>query len=291
MRDRRWATGVVGAALVIAGVMLTSPPAIAEEGLDTEATSRYVVDATRTTVRATVTIDLENISPNRSTSSGVVFYYFDSYTVPVPAGATNVRARSGERSLAVSLRRTDDPSTRLARISFPRLTYGERRIVELTFDAPGATPRSSDTTRVGPGYATFAVYGFGDSGSNRVEVVAPSAMKFDSSRDDFTSTESGSTATHRLTAVDDSGGSWAVVSLRDPAQVEERPVMVSDTEVLLVGYPDDQKWLDFVDDKVQAGIPALEKLVGTPWPGGLQRIREDPTPSVRGYDGWFDPSG
>ncbi|MGL5850668.1 MAG: hypothetical protein ACRCZD_07775, partial [Phycicoccus sp.] len=291
MQVRRWMTGGVGVALVAASVVVASPRAVAEEGLQTRATSRYVVDAKRTTVRATVTVDLENVTPNRSTSSGVVFYYFDSYTVPVPAGATGVRARSGERTLEVSLRRTEDPSTRLARVSFPRLTYGQRRTVVLTFDAPGAAPRSSDGTRVGPGYATFAVYGFGDAGRNRVEVVAPSTMVFDSTRDDFTSTESGSTTTHVLTASDDGGGSWAVVSLRDPKQVEERPVSVSDTEVLLVGYPDDRKWLDFVGGKVKSGIPSLEKLVGTPWPGGLQRIREDPTPSVRGYDGWFDPSG
>ena len=32
----------------------------------------------------------------------------------------------------------------------------------------------------------------------------------------------------------------------------------------------------------------LEKLTGTPWPGGLERIREDASPSLRGYDGWFD---
>ena len=38
------------------------------------------------------------------------------------------------------------------------------------------------------------------------------------------------------------------------------------------------------------GIPALEKLVGAKWPGGLERIREDASPSLRGYDGWFDPT-
>lgn len=278
-------------ALAAAAAVVGAPPARAEEGLETGASTRYVLDAARTTVRGTVTLDLRNVTPSRSTSGGVVFYYFDSYTVPVPAGAENVRAESGGRRLGVSLRRTDDPSTRLAEVSFPRLTYGQRRQVVLTFDAPGEAPRSADGTRVGPGYATFAVYGFGDAGRNRVEVVAPAAMTFDSTRDDFESATTGATATHTLTAVDDGGGSWAVVSLRDPEQVEEQPVSVSGTDVLLVGYPDDPKWLDFTSTKVAAGIPALERLVGTDWPGGLQRIREDPTPSVRGFDGWFDPGG
>jgi hypothetical protein len=36
------------------------------------------------------------------------------------------------------------------------------------------------------------------------------------------------------------------------------------------------------------GVPVLEELVGTPWPGGLTTVREDRSVNVRGYDGWFD---
>ena len=62
------------------------------------------------------------------------------------------------------------------------------------------------------------------------------------------------------------------------------------TSLLLNGFQDDPKWADFVADRVTTGLPVLEKLVGAPWPGGLERIREDASPSLRGYDGWFDPS-
>ena len=68
----------------------------------------------------------------------------------------------------------------------------------LTFDVPGEKPRAKDSTRVGPGYATFAVYGVGDAGRNTVEVVAPSSMTFDATSDDFTSEEKGSTTTHTV---------------------------------------------------------------------------------------------
>ena len=287
------AAGVVVLASLVAqpAQSATAPPtaaalAVADEGLATAATSRYVLDARRTTVEASVRIELRNVAPD----DGDVYYYFDAFAVPVPAGARSVRARSEGSALDVSLRRTEDPSTRLARISFPDLRYGRSRTIELTFEVPGASPRSDDSTRVGPGYATFAVYGVGDEGRNTVEVVAPSSMRFDATSDEFSADASGSTTTHKATATDAEGGFWAVVSLRDPAAVEERAVDVAGTSLLLSGYPDDTKWVDFVAARVVEGIPALERLVGTPWPGGLERIREDASPTLRGYDGWFDPS-
>ena len=281
-RSRRmpWAAVLVAAAAALA------QPALADEGLTTEARSRYVLDAKATTVEARISLELTNVTPDR----GNTFYFYNAFTVPVPAGAERVRARSGDRSLDVSLLRTEDPSTRLARISFPNLRFGQSRAIELTFDVPGEKPRSEDSTRVGPGYATFAVYGVGDPGRNTVEVVAPSAMTFDATSDDFTVSEEGSTTTHTATATTDDGGFWAVVSLRDPERTDERTVDVAGTSLLLNGFQDDPRWAEFVADRVSTGLPVLEKLVGSPWPGGLERIREDASPSLRGYDGWFDPS-
>ncbi|OLT53161.1 hypothetical protein [Cellulosimicrobium sp. CUA-896] len=45
---------------------------------------------------------------------------------------------------------------------------------------------------------------------------------------------------------------------------------------------------DFVEQQVTAGLPVLEEVVGHPWPGGLEVIREDVSPQVIGY-AWFDP--
>ena len=281
--SRRRAPWVTALATV---VVLLAQPALADEGLATGATSRYVLDAKRTTVRATVTIELRNTTPD----DGDIYYFYNAFSVPVPAGAENVRARSNGSTLSVDLRGTDDASTRLARISFPNLLFGRSRTITLTFDVPGEPPRSKDTTRVGPGYASFAVYGVGDTGRTTVEVVAPTSMTFDATSDAFSSVENGATTTHTSTSSDDGGGFFAVVSLRDPEQTQERTVDVAGTSLVLRGFKDDKKWADFVADRVTTGIPALEKLVGTPWPGGLERIREDAAPSVYGYDGWFDPS-
>ena len=273
-------------ALAVVAVLVGAPPASADDGLATAATSRYVLDEKATTVEATIRLDLRNVAPDR----GNTYYFYNAFSVPVPAGAEKVRARSNGSSLPVDVRRTEDPSTDLARISFPDLRYGRSRSIDLTFEVPGEKPRARDGTRVGPGYATFAVYGLGDPGQSTVEVVAPSTMTFDATSDDFTATQSGDTTTQTATTTNDEGGFWAVVSLRDPERTDERPVDAAGTSLLLNGFQDDPKWADFVADRVTTGLPVLEKLVGAPWPGGLERIREDASPSLRGYDGWFDPS-
>ncbi len=280
-RTRRRATWAVALAV---GAVLVAQPALADDGLSTRGRSRYVLDPKATTVTGTVTIDLRNTTPSR----GGVLYYYDGFTVPVPAGATALRARSGGSSLGVSLRPSDDPSTRLARISFPRLVYGSSRTITLTFQVPGEKPRARDSTRVGPGHASFAVYGVGDAGRNTVDVVAPTSMTFVATSDDFTSTQHGTTTTHTSTTTSDGGGSRAAVSLRDPTRTDERTVEVDGTSVELDGFEDDPGWGRFVAEQVTRGVPALEKLVGVPWPGGLARIREVDSPTLRGYDGWFD---
>ena len=282
-RTRRRGSWAV--ALAVSAV-LVGQPALADDGLATGGRSRYVLDPKSTTVDATVTIDLRNTSPDR----GGFSYFYDGFSVPVPAGAENVRARSGGSSLPVSLKGTEDPSTKLAQISFPNLNYGGSRTITLTFEVPGEKPRAKDSTRVGPGYASFAVYGVGDPGRNLVEVVAPSSMTFDSTSDAFTSVEKGTLTTHSSDAVSPGGGSWAVVSLRDPARKDERVVDAAGVSLLLDGFQDDPRWSRFVAGQVTQGIPALERLVGAKWPGGLERIREDASPSLRGYDGWFDPT-
>ena len=246
-RHRPWVGQ--GATLVIAAVLL-GQPALADEGLSTGATSRYVLDPKTTVVEVDISLELRNLKPDQ----GNTYYYYDEFTVSVPAGAEDLRARSGGSSLRVRLTGTDDPSTALARISFPDLRYGRSRTIELTYTVPGEEPRDQDSTRVGPGYATFAVEGLGDPGRSTVEVVAPTSMTFDATSDDFTASAKGFTTTHTATTSED-GGFWAVVSLRDPAGSQERSVEVSGTSLLLSGYPDDSRWADFVADRSPTGCP------------------------------------
>lgn len=272
------ALGLVGAGAVVAA------PALADEGLHEESRSRFVLAPGATSVAATVTTTLRNDTPD----VGATFYYWDGYGIPVPAGAQDVRATSDGAELPVTLSPTEDPDTALAGVRFSPLRYGRTRTVEWTFTVPGEPVRSPGYTRVGEGYATFAVQGWGDPGQVSVEVVLPASMTFDATTDAFQETASGDTVTYTATPSGDEEGVWAVVSARDPDVADRWPFSVGATMLTLEAFPGDREWIDFVTDRVTVGLPVLEELVGHPWPGGLDVIREDVSPQVLGY-AWFDP--
>jgi hypothetical protein len=274
-----------GLGILVLTAALFGTPALADDGLSTGATSRYVIDAKG---RRAEGRRHPRAAQHHTRPGGTGTSYYNFFTVPVPAGAENLRASSGGSTLKVRLSDSEDPSTALARISFPDLRHGRSRTIRLTYTVPGEKPRAADSTRVGPGYATFSVNGFGDAGRNTVQVVAPTSMTFDATSEDFTASDKGATTTHTVSS-SDPDGFWAVVSLRDPANSRKATVDVPGTSLELHGYQDDARWTEFVAEQVTAGLPELERLTGTSWPGGLERIREDASPAIQGYDGWFDP--
>ena len=275
---------MVGIGLVGAAVVGTPTVAVADpgDGLSEASHTRYELDGAGP-VRVAVTLTLRN----EKADSGGYSYYWDSYGIPVPAGATDVVATSGGSALRVDVEPSEDPSTVFATASFAPLNQGRERTIEWTYTIPGEPIRSDGYTRVGPGYATFAVNGPGDAGQVTVEVVTPTAMSFDSTADVFEPILEGATRTHRATSSTDDYGIWAFVSARDPEQVDETSFEVDGTRLTLASFPGDAEWSTFVQEQVTAGLPLLESAVGHEWPGGLETIREDVSPEVLGY-AWFD---
>ncbi|KAA1417074.1 hypothetical protein F0U44_18045 [Nocardioides humilatus] len=278
-------------AVATATVALAAPAAQAEDGFDVDSTSRYVLDAKKEVVRATVTMTVTNERPSYTTGNYIHYFYLPSITIPVPVEAAQVTAVSNGAPLSVTREPTKDPSTEIANIAFPsNLLYGQSRTVTVSFVLEGEEPRSKNQTRVGPGYATFAVYGRGDAGQNTVQVVLPASMTFDATTDDFDDRKDGKTVTYTATTDAGDSGFWAVISARDLDIARTRTVELGDQEVEVQAFSDDKEWLRFVASRMTSGVPLLAELVGTPWPGGLTTVREDLSPNLRGYDGWFDSS-
>lgn len=275
-----------GAGGAVVCAVLLSAPTIASadpsDGLSEASRTRYEVDGAGP-VRVTVTTTIRNEQP----SSAQYAYYWDEYGIPVPAGATDVSATSGGTALDVTHEPTEDPSTSAAVVSFPPLNHGRERTIEWAYTVPGEPVRSEGVTRVGPGYATFVVSSLGDPGQVVVEIVAPASMDFDSTWSGFTPVVEGETQTQRATDSTDDYGTWAFVSLRDPDQSETTTVEAGGTELVLESFPGDTEWSGFVAEQLTGGLPVLERNVGMPWPGSLERIREDVSPGVLGY-AWFD---
>lgn len=276
-------TLAVAAAVCLSATL--AQPAAAEPGLDVRSESVYTVDPKNPVVRGSITFTMTNETP----SSGNTYYYWDHYAVPIPKGSHNVVATSRGAQLSVQLRESDYPSEVEARISLPsRLMYGNSRTITLTFDVPGAPPRSTNETRVGRGYASFAVIGPGDPGQMTVKVVVPEDFTFDSTFDDFEEQDKGATTVYTADTVPDKGWFWAIVSARNPKQVDAVSVKVGQHNLTLESYPDDKEWATFVGATMKRGIPVLEKLTGTAWPGQLEKVREDSSVRLHGIGGYFD---
>jgi hypothetical protein len=274
-------------ALALVGLVVApTAPASAANGLTEESHARYTVSA-KGRVTAEVTTTITNVTPDR----GSTYYFWDAYSIPVPTGADDVTATSGGARLATSTRGTDDPDTEVVQASFSPLRYGASRTITWTYEVDGAPVRSQRWTRVGPGYATFAAQSWGDDGRTTVEIDVPRDMTLDSTAA-FTQAR-GDRNKRTVYSLDDQnadGGMWAAVSVRDPDRADEREVTVGDATLTVEGFPGDEKWLAFAAKQVEAGLPELERLVGSPWPARVDVVREDVSPQVLGY-AWFDDRG
>ncbi|MFC7403859.1 hypothetical protein [Georgenia alba] len=216
--------------------------------------------------------------------------YYYSYGIVVPTTASGVRAVSNGQELTVTRSASDSADFEYATVDFAPLHHGNSRTIEWSYTIEGSPVRSADITRVGDGYATFPVSGFGDAGQVTIEVLVPLSMRLAYTDADitFTQSRSGQTATYTADLDTVGDGISAFVSARDPQRADARTVEVDDISLSLLSFPGDDAWATFVEEHITAGLPVQEEIIGTPWPGGLQTIREDVSPTVLGY-AWFDP--
>lgn len=275
---------------LVLGQLVTAPGARADRGIEVSSISRYVFEPEAQVVRATMQITLRNTSPDQPTGDGTYrYFYFDTYGVPLPVGVTDMQARSNGTTLRTSRETIDgEPGYQLINTHFPDLRYAQSRTIELSFTLEGQPPRSDDPTRIGPKHATFPVFGAGDPGRSRVEVSAPVGFPAESSASSFTATEDpGGNRLYVTTEDNLAPGFSATMSIRAREIGEGREVVVGGAPLVLIHFPDDTEWADFIETWADQGIPVLEELIGLDWPGDIDRIREDSSPEVRGFAGWY----
>jgi hypothetical protein len=265
-----------------AGLVTTAPAAVAapNDGVGESSRTRYVLDEKAKTVKVKAEVTVTNQQPSTATT----YYFLTGHAIPIPAGATKVRASSNGASLPVSTEKIKGTGLAVVTVSFPNLYYGKSRTITWTYELKGAPIRAKKNhTRIGEGYAVFPVIGLGDDGQVTVDVVLPKSMTFTASSGDFTKRTKGKTTTwHSEGDFVDAG-----VSARDPKAFDEKKIKVGDTKLSLQSFPKDKEWLDFAEKRVTEGMPVLEELIGNEWPGGLETIREDGSAEAVGY-AWFD---
>ena len=108
-RERRRLATAFGCLALALGLLLTPPRApgtlaASADGLVTRADATYTVRPADHLVQVAVDVAATNTQPDRSTSGGVIHYFFTQASFGVQPEATRVHASSGSRALAVTVR-------------------------------------------------------------------------------------------------------------------------------------------------------------------------------------------
>lgn len=265
----------------------------AGNGLEEQSVNSFDFDPSRGVVRVTIDITLRNVTTDRIDGNIVSRSFFDTYAVAVPLGAENIVAVADGTVLAGTLRSDpDSPAFSAYRFELASpLFSGESTTLQVTYDHLGAPPRDPVPWRVNEAYAGFVAFGLGDDGLVTLRISRPAGFEFDEFTDlsdfDVSPPDALGTTVYSRTGLGE--GAQITVGMADDTRLVPRELDVEGVDIELRSWPDDPDWADFAAGRVEAGIPALEALIGTEWPvEGSFAVRETVEPNLYGYAGWFD---
>lgn len=285
--------GLLVALLVVPAVIGLSPvaPVAAANGLRIENTTTYTIDPVSGLVKAQVDLVLTNTVPDKREGNVISRAFFTGFTLPVPVGASNgVAVTSTGRGLTLTPELVADfEGYYLFNIDFAsRLFYQQTTRITVTYDLLGQPPRDPNPSRVNPAYAAFTAYGVGDPGRVTVRVVVPSTFIVDKFGDDVAVSTEGLNTVYTAAAIESPDEFNVFISARDDSALASSEVTLAGHEFDIRYWPGDEAWREFVDEQVSEGLPALEELIGTPWPRTERfEIRQANSPYFYGYAGWF----
>lgn len=280
---------VVAVAVAAMGVLGAAGVARADDGLTmaSDTTYEYVPDAV--VVRVTAEVTVQNVTTDRRQGNVINRIYYDGVSMAVPLNALNVAAASNGAQLTVDLSPLNDDFAR-AVVRFPNLFSGQRRTITVTFDLPGDAPRTKSFVRVNPAYASFAAFGEGDPGQVTVRIVVPVGFDVETLGNDVSSAVVGDKHVYTAEAIAEPNQWYVGVSARNDAALDVKELDIGGRALKISSWPGDAEWTAFVEKNLTDGLPALEKLIGQPWPITARlSIVEASTPYLRGYAGWFLP--
>jgi len=281
--------GIAAAVLAVAAILapgLAPTAAAADDGLALTTSSTYTLVPAKRVVRVSVDVTARNNKPNVVAGGVITRYFYDGFRLGIQPEARNIRATTGGTRLAVSTKPADGYQT--VEISFrSSLFFHQTAAVRLTFDLPGGAPRSTSEVRVGPAFATFVSWAFGDSGS--VRIVIPAGFEAESSGSEVTRSASGGNTALSATGIVDAASWYAVVNADRRAALTNSPITLADGERINIhAWPDDPEWKSQVTELLTKGLPELVDRTGLTWPvAGELSIFEVHTPLLEGYAGVY----
>jgi hypothetical protein len=265
-----------------------APPALAAGELGIRTATRYVVVPSKGVVRAIVDVTATNEKPDTSAGGATTRYFYDGVNLGVQPEARNVRATQDGAPVRVDVANRD--GYRLVAVFFRTgLFFGQAATVRLRFDLPGGKPRSDSDVRVGPAFASFIAWSFGDTGTVRIDVPKAFTVGVSGSEMARTTADDGTQVFRAETSNPLSWFAW-VNARNDDGLTRERLDLGTGEVVLVRGWPEDGRWRRRVGSILSKGIPELTRRIGLPWPvDGSLSVLEVHTPLLEGYAGFYDP--
>jgi len=263
-------------------LLLPTTPALADGGLRVTADATYTVKDDK--VKVVVDFTVTNLTPNKTSGYQIIQYYYPGISISVHEEAKNVKGSQG-----ASIRRNKKrDGYREVNIRFPNLYYQRTDKFRVTFDLPGAEPRSETSDiRVNPAYVWFYALAWGDKGRSSVDIKIPS---------DFTTWVQGGKSDrivkdgfiiYRAEDLDPAEW-WLVVRADQPDALEVTEVTAGDEKLTVKSWPGDDEWRTQVTDMLATGVPVLEELTGLDWPvEGSLEVTEVGIGDLEGYGGIF----
>lgn len=282
---------VLAVAAFLAGSLLGvgaagQPARAAEDGLALVSSATYQLDPEAGVVRVTIDLTATNTKPNTTAGGTTTRYYYEGATIAIHGEASGVRATSGGSRLATSL--DPDDGFTVLEIDFRRdLFYKQSAAIRITYDLPGGAPRSTSDIRVGPAFATFYAWAFGDSGD--VRILLPTGFEEDVTGSTLTRSEGGGVTTLAATDIVDPTEWYAVVVADRQASLTHDLIdLPGENDLVVRAWPNDEEWRTRVGDLLSDGLPVLTELIGLEWPVDDDlEVFEVHTPLLEGYAGFF----
>lgn len=285
---------VVAALGILASLALAPVPvASADKGLDVTSSYTYTIDPDTDAVQVVADLTFKNTVANRVEGNYVNKTYFGGFSLPLPAEAGHMVATQDGVKLTITPQPLLDASSYyLLDIDFARdLFYNKSAHVVVAYDIIGDPPRTSNPSRVNDAYAAFNAYGIADSGKLTLRVVVPGGYQIDTFGDKAVRTDEGGKIIYTASDIGQPNDFNLFISARDDTALTRTEVTVGDNTFVVRGWPGDADWDTFIKQQITSTVPALQELVGQPWPvDGSLEVREAFTPYLYGYAGWFNES-
>ncbi|HEV7762476.1 MAG TPA: hypothetical protein VGO78_25885 [Acidimicrobiales bacterium] len=289
--------GSAGAAADAVAVPAVVAPAGAaddtDDGLKAEAKTTFVVDPPARKIHVTTNVTLTNQVADVNRGNVVEQYYFYQYAVPVLSEAEGAHAqRSDGTALTVNLHASEDAAqqwVKFAQVDLaPRLLFGQSQAITLTYDLPYQAPRSAGLSRANDALVTFPAFSAGDAGLTSIEVRLPSTFSVEVVGDPLDQQQRDGQTVLTAGPIQNPDTFTAIVVATDDDRLVSKDIQVEGRDVEVRAWPDDADWATFVADQLGATMPALEGLIGQPWPTerGLDVV-ETASPYAHGYAGWY----